>query len=164
MLGLSRGQSGAGVGVSGTGRGSGDRGQPEFTDAADGCAGATGETARDNADDSEPTGSNDSSRNLLGRLGNALRGATSPIRQRWSEHSGHSTIEVVGRNQYLQDRITRSRLAGEPPDVMLLPHVSHIGLLEYHRADDAIAAGRACVQHGADAITTALELPLSHTP
>ncbi len=123
------------------------------------------ETAEDSADDSESTDSNDSSRNLLGRLGNALRGATSPIRQRWSERSGPGTIEVMqGAINIMQDRITRSRLAGEPPDVMLLPHVSHIGLLEYHRADDAIAAGRACVQHSADAIRHALELPVSHTP
>lgn len=120
------------------------------------------ETADDDGDDSEPSGS---SKNLLGRLGNALRGATDPIRQRWSERPGPGTIEVMqGAISIMQDRITRSRLAGEPPDVMLLPHVSHIGLLEYNRADAAIEAGRACVRHSADAIRHALELPAVRTP
>ncbi|MDB6063225.1 MAG: hypothetical protein JWM78_3328 [Verrucomicrobiaceae bacterium] len=99
--------------------------------------------------------------NLLGRLGNALRGATDPIRQLWSGRQGPGTLEVMqGAITIMQDRITRSRLAGEPPDVMLLPHVNHIGLLEYHRADEAIAAGRACVRQSADAIRHALDIPV----
>lgn len=45
-----------------------------------------------------------------------------------------------------QDRITRSRLAGDPADVLLSPNVSHIGMLEFHRAAEAIEAGELCVQ------------------
>ncbi len=40
-----------------------------------------------------------------------------------------------------QDRITRSRMAGDPPDVLLQPRLSHIGLLEFYRAAEAIEAG-----------------------
>jgi hypothetical protein len=40
---------------------------------------------------------------------------------------------------------------------MLLPHVNHIGLLEYHRAAEAINAGRTCVEHNAETIRNALE-------
>lgn len=107
---------------------------------------------------------------LLNRLGSALRGATSPIRQfvssyqeQWAERQGRpATLEVMqGAITIMQDRITRSRLAGEPPDVILLSHVSHIGLLEYHRANEAIAAGRACVEINAATIRHALELPAS---
>src|SRR6267142_4776175 len=36
----------------------------------------------------------------------------------------------------------RSRLAGEPPDVLLMPRLGHLGLLDYHRAEIAIAEGR----------------------
>ena len=43
----------------------------------------------------------------------------------------------------MQDRITRSRLAGEPPDVSIAPKIGHIGLLEFHRAAEAIAEGAA---------------------
>lgn len=101
----------------------------------------------------------DAELNLLGRLGNALRGAAEPIRQRWSNRQGPGALEVMqGAITIMQDRITRSRLAGEPPDVMLLPHVNHIGLLEYQRGREAIDAGRACVEHSAEAIRHALEL------
>lgn len=41
----------------------------------------------------------------------------------------------------IQDRITRSRLAGDPPDLSLQPRLSHIGLSEFHRADEAIRIG-----------------------
>lgn len=45
-----------------------------------------------------------------------------------------------------QDRITRSRMAGDPPDILLEPRLAEIGLLEFHRADEAIAEGERCVQ------------------
>lgn len=40
-----------------------------------------------------------------------------------------------------QDRITRSRMAGDPPDIVLQPRLAHIGLLEFFRAAEAIEAG-----------------------
>lgn len=46
-----------------------------------------------------------------------------------------------------QDRITRSRLAGDPADVLLSPNVSHIGMLEFHRAAEAIEEGAFCVRN-----------------
>lgn len=45
-----------------------------------------------------------------------------------------------------QDRITRSRMAGEPADIVFAPKLSDIGLLELYRAEEAIAEGRKCVQ------------------
>ena len=45
-----------------------------------------------------------------------------------------------------QDRITRSRLAGDPPDVLLSLRLSHIGLLEFYRAKEAISEGEKAVQ------------------
>lgn len=46
----------------------------------------------------------------------------------------------------MQDRITRSRMAGDPPEVMLAPRLSQLGLMEFHLAAVAIAEGRASVQ------------------
>jgi NTE family protein len=43
--------------------------------------------------------------------------------------------------------IVRLRAALNPPDLMLTPEVGHIGLVEFYRAKDAIAAGR----HAAEA-------------
>jgi NTE family protein len=41
----------------------------------------------------------------------------------------------------MQVRITRSRLAGEPSDVVIRPRLSQLALMDYHRADVAIVAG-----------------------
>lgn len=41
-----------------------------------------------------------------------------------------------------QDRITRSRMAGDPPDILVSPRLSKIGLLEFYRAEEAIEEGR----------------------
>jgi NTE family protein len=46
----------------------------------------------------------------------------------------------------MQDHITRARLAGEPPHVMIAPRLRHIGLLEFNRAKEAITEGRYCVE------------------
>ncbi|MDZ4791248.1 MAG: patatin-like phospholipase family protein [Hyphomicrobiales bacterium] len=40
-----------------------------------------------------------------------------------------------------QDRIARSRLAGDPPDLMITPRLDGFGLFDFHRADFAIARG-----------------------
>lgn len=53
---------------------------------------------------------------------------------------------ISGSFNIVQDRITRSRMAGDPPDIMLTPKLSHIGLLEFHRAKEAIDEGKACVK------------------
>ena len=41
-----------------------------------------------------------------------------------------------------QDRIARSRLAGDPPDVLIAARLSRIGFFDFHRADELIALGR----------------------
>ncbi len=41
-----------------------------------------------------------------------------------------------------QDRIARSRLAGDPPDVMLNTRLDSIGLFDFHRAKELIELGR----------------------
>ncbi len=41
----------------------------------------------------------------------------------------------------IQDRISRARLAGDPPDLALHPRLSDIGLSEFHRAGEAIDRG-----------------------
>src|SRR3712207_5748090 len=47
-----------------------------------------------------------------------------------------------------QDRIARSRLAGDPPDVMIAPKLSPIGLFEFHRAQECIEIGRQDAERG----------------
>ena len=45
-----------------------------------------------------------------------------------------------------QDRISRSRLAGDPPDVMIKARTGKIGLFDFHRASELIATGRDAVR------------------
>ena len=45
----------------------------------------------------------------------------------------------------MQDRITRSRMAGDPPDVLLRPDLSDIGLMDFDQANKAIDKGMSCV-------------------
>jgi len=56
-----------------------------------------------------------------------------------------------------QDRITRSRMAGDPPDIMLSPKLSDIGLLELYRSDEAIEEGIKCVDRLRSEIEYVLE-------
>ena len=53
---------------------------------------------------------------------------------------------IAGSINITQDRITRSRMAGDPPDFILNLKLSHIGLLEFNRAEETIAEGKACVK------------------
>jgi NTE family protein len=64
---------------------------------------------------------------------------------------GLSTV-MVEAFQVMQDRITRSRLAGDPPDVMISPRVGRINLFEFHRARDIIALGAEAAEKSIDAI------------
>lgn len=52
---------------------------------------------------------------------------------------------LLGAIDIMQARIARSRLAGEPPDVLLTPHLGQMGSYEYHRAAPAIEEGRDAV-------------------
>jgi NTE family protein len=46
----------------------------------------------------------------------------------------------------MQVRISRSRMAGDPPDVVIAPRVAHLALLDFHRGAEAIEAGRRAVE------------------
>jgi NTE family protein len=41
-----------------------------------------------------------------------------------------------------QSRISRSRLAGDPPDVLINARLGRVGLFDFHRADELIEVGR----------------------
>ncbi|MFD2238470.1 patatin-like phospholipase family protein [Aureimonas populi] len=48
---------------------------------------------------------------------------------------------MVDAFNIIQARTTRSRLAGDPPDISILPPIRDIGLSEFHRAREAIDLG-----------------------
>ena len=59
--------------------------------------------------------------------------------------------------EIMQVRISRSRMAGDPPDALIRPRVGHIGVLELHRAAEAIEAGRRAVQEVVPALQACIE-------
>lgn len=56
----------------------------------------------------------------------------------------------------MQDRVTRSRLAGDPPDVMISPRLGKIGLFEFHRAKEAIEIGMHAAERSIDDVAEAI--------
>ncbi len=46
----------------------------------------------------------------------------------------------------MQMRISRSRMAGDPPEVVIAPRLAHLGQLDFHRAKEAIEEGRRAAQ------------------
>lgn len=70
---------------------------------------------------------------------------------------GPSVFDVmVSSLNVIQDRVGRSRLAGDPPDVTIAPRLGHVGLLEFDRADEAIAEGEAATQRALPFLKQAL--------
>lgn len=107
------------------------------------------------------------------RLKNGLRGAAPELdadatEANWSERLGQmvngiigkmrsdeervpSMLEVLARsNTIMSVRITRSRMAGDPPDILLSPRLAHISLMDFHRAREASAEGYEEVQRHAE--------------
>lgn len=67
-----------------------------------------------------------------------------------------SAVDIV------QDRITRSRMAGDPPDIFLTPRLAHVGLLEFYKAEEVINEGKACVSRALPALETLLHRDFGH--
>jgi len=56
-------------------------------------------------------------------------------------------VAITNSINIVQDRITRSRLAGDPAEVVIAPRLAHIGMLEFHRAGEAIEEGENCIRN-----------------
>lgn len=106
-------------------------------------------------------------------LGRRLRnrGETSPSVDGWRgtlkrwlgvEEGGNSPsmLDVMASSiNIMQVRIARSRLAGEPADTLISPRVADLGLLDFHRADEAIAEGRVATELMLPMLRSVLEMP-----
>jgi NTE family protein len=70
---------------------------------------------------------------------------------------GISKVMVDAFN-IMQDRITRARLAGDPPDLLISPRVGKIGWFDFHRADEMIAHGARAAERAIESIREAIEI------
>lgn len=97
---------------------------------------------------------------MLDRLSDGLKSRASDFVAQFRRNEklpGMFDVMATSLN-IMQDRITRSRMAGDPPDVVLGPRLSHIALLEFDRAGEAIAEGEACVERMLPALRYAVGL------
>ena len=66
---------------------------------------------------------------------------------------------IIGAIDIMQDRITRARMAGEPPDIHITPRLRQIGVMDFDRAEEAIREGHAATErqrHDLDQLVRAL--------
>ncbi|QCK87934.1 hypothetical protein E8L99_20340 [Phreatobacter aquaticus] len=69
---------------------------------------------------------------------------------------GFTTVMAKAFNA-TQERIARTRLAGDPPNVLIGPRLSKLGLFDFHRAADAIAFGEEATERLLPDIAEALK-------
>jgi NTE family protein len=66
------------------------------------------------------------------------------------------TSVMVDAFNIMLDRVTRARLAGDPPDVLISPRLGKVGLFDFHRAREAIAIGTHAAERAMEEITDVL--------
>ncbi len=100
-------------------------------------------------------------REELAKKPSGLRGLFSPERSLKRQFLGSTdrpglpTVMVDAFN-IMQDRVTRARLAGDPPDVTISPRIGHIGLFDFHHAQEAIEIGARTTQRTLDLVDEAV--------
>ena len=70
---------------------------------------------------------------------------------------GISSVMVDAFN-IMQDRITRARLAGDPPDLLISPRVGQFGWFDFHRSEDLIAHGARAAERALESIEEAIDV------
>jgi len=70
---------------------------------------------------------------------------------------------MMGTLNIVMDRISRSRLAGDPPDVFIAPRIGHIGMMEFTKAAELIERGYRAMQHEIPLIQSVISV-LSQLP
>ena len=81
---------------------------------------------------------------LISRFADKVKGKANHYFPEFFEDSLQSPglFDVMASSiNIMQDRITRSRMAGDPPDILLSPKLSNIGLMDFDKAPEAIKAG-----------------------
>jgi NTE family protein len=92
---------------------------------------------------------------------NGLRGIFSrdrALRRQFLGRRGRPGIPTVMVEAFnvMQDRITRARLAGDPPDVLISPRLGAVGWFDFHRAGQAIGIGAEAAEKSIAAVNEAV--------
>jgi NTE family protein len=69
-----------------------------------------------------------------------------------------SILDVITSSiNIMQQRISRSRMSGDPPDVIVSPRLAQLGLLDFHRSEEAIAEGKRAMEAALPDLQAALK-------
>ncbi|NDV91232.1 patatin [Alteromonas sp. 345S023] len=79
----------------------------------------------------------------------ALKPVIPPIKKR----NPPGIMSVMSSSlEIMQARVTRSRLAGDPPDILIEPQLTDVGIMEFHRAEELCAKGEETINRLAEQI------------
>ena len=92
-----------------------------------------------------------------GMIARWWRGSNGSARANGEAAAPGLMTSMVNAFDILQDRIMRSRLAGDPPDALVQVRVGNVGMFEFHRADELISLGREAVRKAAAEISEHVE-------
>ena len=111
----------------------------------DGAGGRDRLPARDTE---SPGPSDEEDEGLLERLTDGLREQAAQVFAPFrTAEADPGLFDILARSIYImQVRITRSRLVGDPPDVVLSPRVRQVALMEFERGAEAIEEGERTVR------------------
>jgi len=88
----------------------------------------------------------------------SLFGAERSLKRQFAGGIRRPSIPAVMVESFniMQDRITRARLAGDPPDVTINPRVGQVGWFDFHRAQEAIEVGARATERALEEIGEAI--------
>lgn len=98
----------------------------------------------------EPGNNNNTNRSMAAALKRRFFGGND------TPDPGISDVMMAAFN-VVQDRLARSRLAGDPPDVMIAPRASHIGIFDFDKAQESLELGRDAVDKALPYLEEAVE-------
>ena len=100
----------------------------------------------DKVEDSNNKNSDDDN-NFWQQTKSSFKKAMNLISSDGSKVNAPKGIDVISNSIHIMSsHLTKSRLVGDPPDVLLQPRLTDVGLLQLHKAEACIAEGRACVE------------------
>jgi NTE family protein len=107
------------------------------------------------------TDENDAAERSGAKSSGGLFGIERALKRQFFGGTGQPGIPTVMVDAFniMQDRITRARLAGDPPDVTISPRLGHLGWFDFHRAREAIEIGTRATERSLeliDEVTAAL--------
>jgi len=92
--------------------------------------------------ESYDVGARDAERTLSARIFGGMGGNLRRLFGKREDGAPGIAIAMMDAFNIAQGRISRSRLAGDPPDVLINARLGTVGLFDFHRADELIAIGR----------------------